>query len=332
MIDYDTTAPVGEPRHTYDLPPNGTIPDWQCPCCGANLEHFRRTNAMPTTTKTTDVGFFGADDLYGDEEVAAIPQLLTEHTATVQATDSVLFDHPRLGGRLTLFVMLHGNDRNRHKRLIDSIATTRGLDRLEIRLLGCVPAYYDQSRFDRLEPAVVYLGPKLRKVEMMRKAMHDPQHPLKTSWLIWVDDAAWFCHPEWLNQLAREIVAQPIESKVGLLGKKLCHVLSSSQGDPRLWFRQAAWFHGRDFRNRQGAEAPNGDCIHYVSSNMFAISREAAICCDVPDCRLTQAGSGIVIGEQLHQNGYAIKAFDSDNRLVRAPLSRNYAQTIYPWQ
>jgi hypothetical protein len=173
-----------------------------------------------------------------------------------------------------------------------------------------------------------------RKCEAMREVFQDATRPITTKWLVWFDDIAFVRHGKWLHTLAETILAQPAEERVAILGRKLRHTLAAVGKDPRRWFANASWWQGRPFRNKLGADASNGDQIHFVSSNFFALRTDTIVSCGIPDSRLRQSGSGIAIGEQLHQAGFKAKAFSDDGFFVASEQGngkRGFKEG-YPWQ
>lgn len=246
-----------------------------------------------------------------------------------------ILDHPAIGGRFTACLLLYGDDVSLHRRSLAALASMTPPERLELRVVANQLGAASQRLLGDYPAAKVYWnhGGKL-KFQAMREVFHDTEHPLTTPWVLWIDDVAFPCHPQWLQTLASLIVSQN-DGTVGMLGEKLSHVLVNQQGrDPRDWFRRGAWFRDRLFRNRQGTEAGNGNCVHYASANFFAVSRHAIQQCDLPDPRLRQSGGGIVIGEQLHQNGFQIKAFNIHGDFVRTsqPGRQRGVKEPYPWQ
>jgi hypothetical protein len=250
--------------------------------------------------------------------------------------ESTIFDHPAIGGKLTLFVLLYGMDHELHRRCLRSLAATNNFPRLTLRVICHQVTAPTLELLSGLQPDHVYtpLQPLL-KYESMRLAFHDPQHSIDTRWVVWLDDVSWCRRADWLEALATVIAAQDPAERVGAVGNKFCHVLAGArQRDPREWFRTAAWYRGAHFRTQQGAAVPNGNCVHYVCPNFFAISTEAIRSCDIPDARLRQTGGGIVLGEQLHQNGFKLKTFNTDRRYVNDEQSMKLRGVTeqYPWQ
>jgi ADP-heptose:LPS heptosyltransferase len=242
---------------------------------------------------------------------------------------------PVLGDQVTIFALLYGNDVAMHQRCLKAITASTPPEKRQLRVIANQVGDGTRKLIEAAKPAKVYWnGPDILKFQAMRQAFHDPRAPITTNWVVWMDDVAFPCHPGWLQIAADVIARQSPAERVGLLGEKLSHILVNRGGrDPRDWFRKGSWFADKLFRNRQGTPAHNGNCVHYASANFFLVSRQAIADCDLPDPRLRQCGGGVVIGEQLHQQGYQIKAFNIRGDYVRTsnPPGVRGIKEPYPW-
>lgn len=246
-----------------------------------------------------------------------------------------VLDHPSISDRVTICVLLYGPEYELHRRCLNALTESVPPSRMDLRIY-CNQVGVHTENLTKIMPATVVdfdYGRRL-KFQTMRKAFHDPAHPIDTQWVVWFDDVAYARHGKWLSVLAETIIQQSADQNVGLLGVKQMHQLRAVGKDPRKWFQNADWWRGRQFRNKLGADAPNGDHIHYVSPNFFAIRADAIRECNVPDPRIGQSGGGITIGEQLHQHGFKAKHFDSDGKFVfceQQSVKRGKREK-YPWQ
>jgi len=174
-----------------------------------------------------------------------------------------------------------------------------------------------------------------RKAQAMRDIFYDQDDPIDTRWVVWLDDIAFAKDPTWLNCLVEAISNQKPGDDVGLVGLKVRYELAGRRGrDPRDWFGRAAWFAGKDFRNKLGRNAPNGDQIHLVHGNFFAISRRLLQATTIPDERISQSGTAICIGEQAHQLGFRTKQFNTDYQYVQVTHTKvkRGLHEKYPWE
>lgn len=256
----------------------------------------------------------------------------TPRKSTDTARSDVGFDHPAIGGKITICVLLHGDEHHLHRRCLRSICETVPETRVELRVF-CNQTGHETENLLRTFP-VAFADvdrERRRKYEAMRLAFHDEERPIATPWVVWFDDVAFVRQHNWLTALIGIIANQDPSQKVGAVGRKMTHRLGAVGKDPVKWFRNGSWWQNRHLQTRHGAEAANGDHIHFLSPNFFAVSRAAIRDCSIPDSRIRQNGGGIVIGEQLHQRGYKLKAFDENSQfVVEQDLRRGHFEK-YPW-
>jgi hypothetical protein len=245
-------------------------------------------------------------------------------------------DYFELGGKLTVCVLCYGDYFWTQRACLDGILKTIPSDKLDLRITcnACSTQVLEYVR--TLSPTALYINEgNIFKYPAMRQMFWDPDHPITTNYVAWFDDNTWVKHLNWLNILADDIHRQ--SQQVGAYGPRSYRTFKLHQEkDPRGWFQQSSWYRGKDFRSKHGSPIPNGDTIHFCSDWFFVVSAEAIRQCDIPDRRLLQKGGDIVIGEQLYQNGYKIKDFNSAKNLVFTPpagqgLKRGRKEK-FPWQ
>jgi hypothetical protein len=229
---------------------------------------------------------------------------------------------------LTVFVLLHGPHAVRHQQLLAALADTAGLAQVELRILGSELSEAALTAARELVPAEHLRIAAQPKFPALRQAWHAPAQPLRAPWLVVLDDSVTLKRTDWLAALTQTLAEQP--PAVAAVGNKFAHALTlSPRHNPRDWFQGGGWFRGVPFRTVHGDEAPNGNYIHYVSPNFFALRTAAVAHCDLPDARLVHSGGGIVLAEQLHQNGYQLKSFNADGRYAHEALTPS--REAYPW-
>lgn len=242
-----------------------------------------------------------------------------------------------LGGKLTVCVLCYGNYFETQRQCLDSILRTVPAGQLDLRVAcnAVGPATLD---YVRQLPGLtkLYTNHHNRfKYPAMRQLLHDPEHPLTTSYVAWFDDNTRVVNPRWLALLNDEIARQ--RSDVGAYGPLMYYSLRLHRTrDPRKWFAGAGWYRGLPLRTQRGTPAPNGDTIHFVADWFLVLRTDAIRLADIPDPRLRQRGGDIVIGEQLYQNGWQLKQFNSGKNLVFTPaynqgLKRGKPES-FPWQ
>lgn len=245
-------------------------------------------------------------------------------------------DHLELGGKITICVLCYGNFHQTHRTCLDSIHKTVPRERRDLRI-ACNQCPTETIKLARsLEPTVVYVNDTNKlKYPTMRQMFWDPSNPITTAWVAWFDDNAWVRHLNWVNIVADDIHRQT--EAVAAFGPRMYRTFKlAGSKDPRNWFREADWYQGLDFRTKRGNAAPNGDTIHFCADWFFLLRTDAIRRCNIPDPRLGQKGGDIALGEQLYQNGYKIKDFNSAKNLVFTPPAsqglRRGGKEPFPWQ
>lgn len=241
-----------------------------------------------------------------------------------------VLDDPKIGGKVTICVLLFGDHHNLHRRCLASIVNTTPPSRMDLRVATNQVCLDTKNYLNSLPISHVYDNTKVRrKYSAMREMFHDKKRPIETEWVIWFDDDSYARKQNWLIRLGQAI-CEVNDPTVTMLGVKMLHPLKSHRRDPRQWFRNASWWQNKHFCTRQGKEAPNGNTIHFIVGGFWALRTSAIRDCDIPDSRLSHNGGDIVIGEQLHQNGYKIKLFNQGKELIHTSASprRGFSETF----
>jgi ADP-heptose:LPS heptosyltransferase len=246
------------------------------------------------------------------------PEIHPPAMAEVPRPDaSSIFDHPLIGGRFTICVLMYGKYHALHRKCLDSILATTPPDRVDIRVgsnevCAETDAYLDKLLADGAIQARYAHEENRKKYPVMREMFHDPARPLR-DWVIWFDDDT-ICdrNQEWLTLLAMEIVRYR-PSNYHMYGPVRFYVLQERQ---KAWIKKAAWYKKRQFRDTAGRPAPNGNKVHFASGSFWCLSREAILGADIPDARLGHNGGDVLIGEQLWQSGYRLRSYSSKKELV----------------
>ena len=222
------------------------------------------------------------------------------------------FDHPKIGGRVTICVMMYGDYFPMHKRCLDAILSTTAAERVELRIGGNQLCQKTLDYIELLRESgdiqVTDLSPdNRRKYPVMRNLFHNIS--LNTNWVVWFDDDT-FCDadPEWLNKLVTEI-ANEQNPRVACWGPLYYYPLSPAW---KRWCAAAGWYHDRPW-HYHGTRA----LVNMASGSFWALSREAILVCDIPDTRLGHNKGDVTIGCQLHQNDYTICRFSQHKDIVR---------------
>lgn len=229
--------------------------------------------------------------------------------------------------RFTICVLLYGEYFDLHRRCLQSILETVPPDQLDLRIGANAVCARTLEYIHGLPATKLYISETNRfKYPVMREMFRDPACPLE-EFVVWFDDDSYVRDATWLQQLRQAIRLQ--DGPVGLYGIRMVHPIYGNQA---AWFREAPWFRGRPFQTRDGREVPNGHWIHFVTGGWWCGKKEALLAGDVPDSRLGHNGGDITIGEQVHQQGYWFKQFNTDKALIHSSAAPRRGVThTFPW-
>jgi ADP-heptose:LPS heptosyltransferase len=335
--------PIKDPTHAYDQPPTGKPPAI-CPHCSTSLNHFLiRSGEAPVVVppepqmiRPTEMLQEGSNKAPPPPNIPAKPlPPAIKSTVHPAAQRLSVLDHEKVGGKITICVLLHGQEVHYHRNCLNTILASVPPSRMDLRI-ACNQIGAETHSFLRSIPYTkLYtdVGER-RKYPAMREMFWDPECPITTPWLCWFDDDT-HVRPEatnWLSTLAESIIACK-DPNLGMLGIVKYHPLQLNLGpDPLNWFRTAPWHKGRPFRTAQGNPAPNGSTIHFTVGWFWCLKTEAMRACDIPDRRLNHNGGDCTIGEQLYQGGYSMRAFNTDKMYIFTPPNgrRGYREH-FPW-
>lgn len=290
-----------------------------------------------------------------------VPQLLVPTVAAKPTTPPVelrntarvdpafeLLKHPTIGGKYTIFVLGYGDNPRILRRCLDGIVNTLPASCYDLRValnqpspaMRAAAAVFQPSHITKLyvadgDPLDPY---SRKKYEAMRQMFWDEACPITTKYLIWFDDDTVPVKQNWAVTLTETILANHRQG-ARLYGRKLQHDLQMFQkagNSPLTWFQQASWWRGNHLRLR-GMErtAANGSCIDFAVGWFWAMEVAAMRAAQIPDARLRHNGGDIVLGAQIHQAGFKIKAINQNRELVYTPPKdaggRRGWSEAFPW-
>jgi len=250
--------------------------------------------------------------------------------------DADIYDHPVLGGKVTVCVLCYGDYPQLARRCVGSILQTVPPSRLDLRVAGNECSEATVAYLKTVPATKLYLHDQNRyKYPVMRSMLHDPKCPIETNYMVWFDDDTQVINARWMQVLGRTIVDNH-NHNVGLYGIHMFTALTATlKKDQRRWFKSAPWFRNRPFQNRSGQSVPNGNCIHFVPGYFWAMPSRLIKEADIPDIRLRHNGGDCTIGCQIYQAGYKIKEFNKGKSHVWCPPKdgggrRGYSEA-FPW-
>lgn len=232
----------------------------------------------------------------------------------------VAIDAPEVGGRFTFFVLCYGDFAEMHRRCLQGIVSTTQSRHVDLRVY-CNQAHPETVALaERLHAdgriQVLYKSAEnKRKYPAMREMFHDPNHPIETPWVVWFDDDT-MCDVDgqWFDKMTTALHQAAVKDvKLGMLGSRYFFKMAPKHAE---WVRKASWYAGRQFRDKAGAEAPNGDKIHFGTGSFWVLRTDLIKTCDIPDPRITHNGGDICVGEQIWQQGYNLKHWNGDKKTV----------------
>ena len=230
--------------------------------------------------------------------------------------DPALFDHPLIGGKFTIFVLLYGDFPNLHRQCLQSLIGTIPAGRMELRVGSNELCQETQTYLNELASqgllAAHYRHPgNDKKYPVMREMFHDPSRPIRTRWCMWFDDDS-LCTKDrmWVYHLARFLTRHP---RAGMVG---CRFINTIQAGQARWLRSRPWYRGKPFRTSHGQPAANGDKILFATGGWWCLLSEAISKAQVPDAQLGHNLGDITIGEQIYQNGYELLDWNRNKEFV----------------
>lgn len=243
-----------------------------------------------------------------------------------------LLDHELIGGRLTICVLFYGEEKFHplHRKCLNAILASTDPARTDLRVAS--NALNETSV--RMIDAQVQLGrithhyrnrDNKYKYPVMREMFRDPLRPIDTKWIVWFDDdsiADKTVH--WTQLLAREIIAKPA---VAMFGGIFYHATSPQK---RAWMQGRPWYQGKSLRAANGKSIPNGQHIVFATGGFWALRTDAMLACDIPDADIGHNHGDIIIGEQLHQGGYALGSFNHQKSVITTSSVPRRGVTLPP--
>jgi len=255
--------------------------------------------------------------------------------------DPAMIDHPVIGGKLTVMVLCFGDYFELAKSCFESILKTLPVSRLDLRV--GLNAVCDRTRdyVNQLPVTKIYDEPSnIKKYPMMSRMFNDPDCPINTKYLVWFDEDAKVVDASMWSQLCGTIVANHSQG-CRLYGWVMLHDLqpfAKNGHDPYAWFKAATWWRNKPlWLKGRPSESPNGSVIQFVAGWFWAMATEAIKVADIPDKRLRNNFGDIVLGEQIHQQGWKAKAFNVNKKFVFTPPKdaggrRGPHEKVLQWQ
>jgi len=239
-----------------------------------------------------------------------------ESTVTTAYPD--IFNHPTIGGKFTICLLMYGDYSDMHKICLDTLMQTVPAHLVDLRIGSndlCDKTLEYLDDIERSGRTFIHYRNQdnKRKYPVMRDMFYDESNPITTNYTIWFDDDT-VCNRDahWLGKLAETIIDNH-DDGYRMYGPIYTWNIRNSQMD---WIKESKWYSGRPFRDRRGRPALGANKIYFATGSFWALETEAMHKCDIPDRRIGHNGGDYMIGEQLYQGGYKLKAFSSSKQVV----------------
>jgi ADP-heptose:LPS heptosyltransferase len=246
-----------------------------------------------------------------------------------------MVDAENIGGKVTFCVLMYGNFVEMHRRCLNAIRNTTTRENVELRVYcnNVSQETYQICEQMKKEGVIykIYKSDQNKyKYPCMREMFHDDNDPITTKWVVWFDDDS-MCDVDalWFDKMCSAVNSAAIaDPSFGMLGPIYHFAMQPKHAE---WVKKADWYRGKQFRDRSSKQAVNGNKIFFVTGSFWAMKTEAIKKANIPDVRLTHNGGDICIGEQMWQNGYTLKNWNGDKKIVcwSSTARRGTSQPIF---
>lgn len=316
-----------------------TYEDRSYPPIGKELKYQRGDGAVvtlkidqPVTRPAAAVSFNDLPKVQVMPDVADLPNPQPEPIAPVRQF---------VNTPMTAFLCFRANSTlAQQKACLDSFLTTTQPDQLEVRvvMIGADnetrKLIQDYIKAGFVAQAYVF-SQNTDKFAAMARVWHDNACRITSTWVLWADDCVMAdVQPDWFTTTLQLITTGKNTHTAHLFGSKYGQTVSP---DFRDWIKAAPWYKKRPLRNRNGQSDATGTLTYFVQSQCFIVSNEAIQAANLPDARANQQCGAVIIGEQIYQQGFSVRQFNSDGKIIRnlekpaisgswpVPGSKNYA-------
>jgi len=226
-------------------------------------------------------------------------------------TDTV-FDHPTIGGRLSIVVLMYGDYFPMHRECLTRILDTTPVANRSIRVFGNQICHETSVMLARLMGSGVDCSDistvNRKKYPVMRQALRARALSPLDRWLVWFDDDSIVEDDTWFTKLAEKIV-ETTNTRYKMIGDLAEVTFADSQV---RWMHSRPWYHGLPFMTRN--EKP---IMWFCPGGFWAMETATALALDIPDIDLAHNGGDYMIGAQIWQGGYDIMPFNAERKYVR---------------
>lgn len=151
----------------------------------------------------------------------------------------------------------------------------------------------------------------IKKYPMMRRMFHDPDNPIDTRWILWLDDDSHIVEKDWLVRLSH-CMRENYGHGFNMYGKRYFYEISNSH---IKWIQEAEWYGERPFRIHRKKDKKTGKekqrfKVDFATGGFWAIEASWIKEWNWPDPRINHNGGDIMMGEAVYQTGGDVKNWD----------------------
>jgi hypothetical protein len=158
-------------------------------------------------------------------------------------------DIDMLNPPVTVCTLIYGPYIDLHQRVLNSIVQNTDPNMLKLRIgmnEVCKETRDWLKKFQEKYGADVQMDfydsvDNIKKYPMMRRMFHDPDNPIETRWIVWLDDDSHIVEKDWLIQLSH-CMRENYGRGCNMYGKRYFYEISNSQAEAAL---QGGLRHGR---------------------------------------------------------------------------------------
>lgn len=296
-----------------------TYEDRSYPPVGKELRYQRGDGAIvtmkiepPVVRAAQPVRFIEAANPQTVIDIADLPNPQPQPLAPVRQI---------LGTPMTAFICFRVHSQlTRQKMCLDSFLTTTQPDQLDVRvvMLGSdndtrkMVQDYIQAGF--VSQAYVF-SQNTDKFSAMARVWHDNACRITSDWVLWADDCIIAdARPDWLSATMQLITTARNTHNAHLFGVKYGQTVTPAFRD---WIKSAQWYKKKQLRNKNGQSDNAGTLTYFVQPQCFIASRDAIDKGGLPDPHANHQAGAVIIGEQVYQQGFGVRQFNSDGQLLR---------------
>jgi hypothetical protein len=199
----------------------------------------------------------------------------------------------------TLFMLVYGDYPAMHRQ---AIAPLLGQDpeKVSVRLWlnsACLGTF-DWLLKHAPESWLIYVSSQnCPKYPVMQKLFNDPEHPIVTPWVTWLDDDTRIIYSDWFSKTEEYIEDTPTVDFFGAQYWKT-H-LAGVQG----WIKAAPWYKGRPFMRGDATRGPNKGRlgIAFLRGSYWWLRTDLLRELNWPDPRLNHNGGDTALSEAIWQ-------------------------------